>query len=148
MNLLLFKYVRVPYEHLGLKFREGQFIGLIRPGSTWVFDPFNRVVVKILAQTIPRIDLHEPKLKQLKDHPEVATLAEFVDLKDTERGLVWFDGRFRGILNPGIYGFWTSRSEIRLETISIDSVRFTHPEFNSISHHSESKHALDIQQIP
>ncbi|MGB0371928.1 MAG: SPFH domain-containing protein [Opitutales bacterium] len=148
MNLLLFKYIRVPYEHLGLKFKEGQFIGLIRPGSTWVFDPFNRIVIKVLAQTVPRIDLHEPKLKQLKDHPETATLAEFVDLKDNERGLVWYDDRFRGILRPGTYGYWTSRSKICIETIPIETIRFTHPEFDTITRHPDAQHALDVKNVP
>ncbi|MEM9026090.1 MAG: slipin family protein [Verrucomicrobiota bacterium] len=148
MNLLLFKYVRVPYEHLGLKFREGQFIGLIRPGSHWVFDPFDRIVIRVLTQTIPKIDLHEPKLKQLKDHPEVATLAQFVDLDDTERGLVWFDGRFQGILTPGFYGYWITRSEIRIEKVAIDTVRFAHPHIDAITRRPESSHELDLREIP
>ena len=148
MNLLLFKYVRVPYEHLGLKFREGQFIGLIKPGSAWVFDPLDRITIKILSQTVPKIDLQESKLKQLKDHPEAATLAEFVELNDATRGLVWFDGRFRGILTPGLYGFWTSRVDVRIETFPIDTVRFTHPDLDVILRAPEAPLSFIIQDVP
>ena len=49
-----------------------------------------------------------------------------LDLKDNERALVWIEGRFYGILSPGLYALWTVFKDVRKEIVDTTEVRFKH----------------------
>ena len=49
-----------------------------------------------------------------------------LDLKDTQRALVWIDGRFGHLLGPGLHALWNVFHEVRTEILSTDAIRLEH----------------------
>src|SRR5690606_13491974 len=101
MNLFFFKRFDIRSFEIGLHFRRGEFVGLLAPGRHWVFDPFGNVCVEIVSVRDPWI-VHE-KLDMIVKSGALDSRAIVVGLKDYQRALVWFDGRFSHILPPGLY---------------------------------------------
>ena len=91
----MFAKTRIRKHEVGLWFRHGDFKRPLGPGVHWLFTvPFgllgrNRVqVVNVLE---PRFE--HPMLDVMIDSDELRSMLEVVDLGDTERALVWQDGR-------------------------------------------------------
>lgn len=66
-----------------------------------------------------------------RPHREVWELngeAIVVDLKDSERALVWIDNRFARILEPGLHALWTTEHEIRIEIVDARIMQLVHAE--------------------
>ncbi|MGJ8654196.1 MAG: slipin family protein [Opitutaceae bacterium] len=145
MNLI--NRVHIPHEYLGLKYRDGRFVELLEPGRSWVFDPRGELYVNIVWQSEPWIEVPAAQLKQLRDNADVTDRAEFIDLKDNQRALVWLDGRFYGILKPGLYGYWKSLVNVRVEVIEIEQARFQHAEFDIITKDKDVAVHLNIHDI-
>ncbi|HEY3052537.1 MAG TPA: slipin family protein, partial [Thermoanaerobaculia bacterium] len=58
--------------------------------------------------------------------------AVVVDLKDHERALVWIDGRFARVLEPGLYVLWTTEHDIRIERVDARAMQLVHAELPAI----------------
>ncbi|MEO0509087.1 MAG: slipin family protein [Verrucomicrobiota bacterium] len=145
--MLFFKYINIPYEYVGLKFRDGQFVELLQSGRQWIFDRFGRTVVNIVWQGDPWIEISKAQLKQLRENDAVNGYAEFIDMKDNQRALVWLDGRFYGILKPGLYGYWKSPVKVKIEIVELEDVRFQHAQFDIITKDKDVAVHLNIQDI-
>jgi regulator of protease activity HflC (stomatin/prohibitin superfamily) len=124
------KRFKVRSYEMGLHFRGGEFRGLLGEGTYWFFDPFGRVEVEIASQRTPQL-VHE-KLDLIVKSGELKGRALVVDLKDAQRGLVWIDGRFSGILPPGLYAYWTGRREVQIEVVDTRRPRFEHEDLRQV----------------
>ncbi|WP_269542078.1 slipin family protein [Cerasicoccus fimbriatus] len=142
------KYVTIPYEHFGLVYRDGRFVKLLKPGRTWYFDPLWRVTIGKLWQGKPWIEMPATQLRQLRESPAIQEHAVFVDLKDTQRALVWLDGRFHGILEPGLYAYWKTIVDVRVEVMDVRNILFRHDEADVILKTSVAKRFLDVYETP
>src|SRR4051812_42051113 len=100
-----FRRVKVRSYEVGLHFRDGEFRGLLGEGRHLFFDPFGRVDVEVVSRRSPRL-VHD-QLDLIVASGQLKGLAAVVDLKDDRRGLLWVDGRFAGVLPPGLYAYWT-----------------------------------------
>src|SRR4051812_48105477 len=108
--MLSLKRFKIRSYEMGLLFRDGEFRGLLGEGAHWFFDPLGRVKVEVVSQrTSPFV--HE-KLDLIVKSGELKGRAAVVDLKDDHRGLVWIDGRFVGVLPPGLYAYWTGLRDV------------------------------------
>ena len=77
----------------------------------------------------------------------LADKAEVIDLKDSQRALVWIDGRFARILGAGLYAYWTGVRDVRVEVIDAREVRFEHKDLKSIVRVGEASRLLDICKV-
>ncbi|MBC2601170.1 slipin family protein [Puniceicoccus vermicola] len=143
----IIKRIYIPYEYVGLKFRDGRFVELLMPGRKWIFDPFGRTTVDIVWQGNPWIEVSSSQLRQLRDESVISDHADFIDLKDNQRALVWLDGRFYGILGPGLYGYWKTPVKTKVEVVDVESVRFQHPQFDIITKDKDVAVHLNIHEI-
>ncbi len=88
--------VQVVYKvhsfEMGLCFQAGEFRGLLEPGTHWYFDPLDRTKVEIVSRRLPFLQ-HE-KLDLIVKSGELKGRAQVFDLEDSQRALVWIDGRF------------------------------------------------------
>jgi len=141
------KYINIPYEHYGLVFRDGRFEKLLKPGRSWILDPVGRVSVGKSWQGAPWIETTASQLRQLRESEAVSAVAKFVDLTDTQRALVWVDGRFHGFLGPGLYAYWTSVAKVRVEIVDIREVEFTHEDGDAILQHSDATRHLHVFEV-
>jgi len=117
--------VRVRSFERGLLFRNGDFKRLLPPGN-YRFFSWSDIRVDVASLRDPW--LKHPDLDLLISAGVLRDLATVIDLQDHQRGLVWIDGRFNGVLAPGRYAYWLGFREVRVETVEVAQVRFEHPE--------------------
>ncbi len=122
--------IKIRSYEKGLLFRDGEFVGLLDQGRHWITGLPGKVRVDVVSQRVPWL-VHKDldviaKSGVLKDQAVV------LDLKDTERALVWVDGRFEALLEPGRYALWTKFRQVRTEVVDARTVRFEHPDLAAI----------------
>ena len=130
-------------EHTrGLLFREGDLIAILAPGVYWRFDP-------LLKLRLDRVSTREPWLA----HKDIDLIvrsgllgsdAVVLDLSDSERALVWIDGRFDRIAPPGRYVLWKNDHEVRVEIVSTRDAQLVHPELVAIVRSPSAAAMLDM----
>ncbi len=144
--MMFYKHSKIRSYEVGLHFRDGEFQGLLAAGSHWFFDPLGKVRVDVVSQRSPWL-VHEQldliiKSGLLKDRAVV------LDLKDTERALVWIENRFSHVLPAGQYAYWTGQKQVRVEVIDIRQVRFQHDQFKVIVRSPLAAKLLDVCEVP
>lgn len=127
---MLFKRYKIRSYEMGLLFRDGEVRGLVDQGTRWYFDPLGKVRVDIVSQRDPW--LVREKLDLIIKSGALTDRAVVLNLKDTERALVWIDNRFSHVLPAGQYAYWTGQKDVRVEVVDIRSVRFEHEQFKVI----------------
>ncbi len=143
--MFLIKTKKIRSYEKGLYFRDREFKGLLGKGRHWFVDPLCNVKVAVVSQRDAWF-MHEDldmivKSGALKGHAEV------LDLKDHQRGLVWIDGRFEMVLDPGLYALWTKFRNVKVEVVDARDVRFNHKDLNIIAKSSGVEHALNISNV-
>src|SRR5262245_49202414 len=98
---MLFHRLHVRKHERALVFQRGDFAALPGPGTyvrNRVLDAISGRKVEIVSTLVPRFT--HPLLAMIAKEPALVAVLHVVDLKDSERALVWKDGRFDGILGP------------------------------------------------
>lgn len=119
----MLRLVKINNHQIGLRFVNERLTEALRPG--WY-----------LAMTLlgERIDVLSEKelfvrhvdLDEIIRSGLLAEYAEIVDLKDSERAVLWIDGRFQHLLAPGRYAVWKRLREVRVERLAVEDPRFRH----------------------
>lgn len=138
----MIRLVNVRSYEMGLHFRNGEFKGILHPGLHWFVNPLGKTQVDVVSQRDPWL-VHE-KLDLIVKSGKLTDRAIVVDLKDSQRGLVWVDGRFQRILGPGLYAYWTGIRDVRIETLDSSEVRLQHKDLKSVLRAPEACRVLDI----
>jgi regulator of protease activity HflC (stomatin/prohibitin superfamily) len=125
MKTLIYDRIRIRQGERGLRFRGGDLVEVLRPGRHWVrgrvFGAERDSVVKY-DLTATRVDI--PRLDVLLSQPNgLREELEIVELGDTERAVIWKDGRVGWVLGPGRYAFWKEPSQLRVERFDASTVR-------------------------
>ena len=119
----MLKLVKINHTELGLRFTDRKPTAVLGPG--WYLQK------TILGDRIDVISEQEPflfhhDLREIVRSGLLGGRADVIDLKDHERALVWIDGRFSCILNPGEYVVWKTLREVKVERLTIDDPQFRH----------------------
>jgi regulator of protease activity HflC (stomatin/prohibitin superfamily) len=138
----MFKSIKIRSYEAGLHFHDGEFKGLLGEGRHWFFDPLIKVRVNVVSQRDAWL-MHD-KLDMIVKSGALAERAIVMDLKDYERGLVWIDGRFSYVLGAGLYAFWNSVREVRVDVVDARQARFEHDDLKVIARSPMAKQLLDI----
>ncbi len=140
------RFIRIKTFEVGLVFRDGAFTGLLEPGFYVRFDPLRRERVDVVSQRAPWL-VHE-QLDLIVASGVLDGRAVVLDLADSERGLVWIDGRFETLLPPGRYALWTGFRRVRTEVVDARTVRFDHADCEALLRGQRAAELLDIQDVP
>jgi len=108
----------------GLRFRDGEFEGILEPGRHWIVDPLRKVRVDVVS--VRDVWLAHNDLDVIARSGALDGQARILDLKDSERALVWVDGRFDGIFAGGLAVIWTVFADVRVEIVDASEQRFEH----------------------
>lgn len=127
----------------GLLFERGDFVGVLQPGRHYVFWLSKAVEVADLLTT----RFEHPLLDVMLKNPQLRAELEVVELIDTQRAVVWKDGRAFAVLGPGRHAFWKQPAKIGIEVFSIENVRFQHPKLPAILQLPEASRYLDGVQV-
>lgn len=115
----------------GLLFKNGDFTQVLEKGWHIITrSPFDEIKVDVVNERDTHFfhkDLDLIKKSALLDKDLI-----FIDLKDTERALVWIEGRFDAILGSGKYALWKNFKEVKVEVIDITKINFIHDKIETI----------------
>lgn len=136
--------VRIHKHEVGLWFRYGDFKGLLAPGVRWF--PWKLVLprrdrVEVISTLETRFE--HPMLDALVREVAVLRRLVLVDLEDTQRALVWKDGRLGWVLGPGRHAFWDGPANIRVEMFDVDEFVFGHPKLETVLAHAGVSRLLE-----
>jgi regulator of protease activity HflC (stomatin/prohibitin superfamily) len=140
--VLCFKRYKIRSYQMGLLFHDGEFRGLLTTGPHWFFDPLQKVRVDVVSQREPWL-VHE-HLDLIVKSGTLKGYAIVLDLKDSERALIWIENRFSHVLPAGQFAYWTSQKRVSVEVVDIRPVRFEHDEFKVIVHSPLASRVLDV----
>ena len=132
------------YER-GLVFRDEEFAGVLRKGKRWFFDPWNKVRVDVEDMRAPWL-IHD-NLDILVKSGKLGDEALVLELDDYQRALLWIDGRFDGILGPGLHVLWTTMRKVRTEILDARSICFEHQDMNVIMRSSSAVSKLHASLV-
>ena len=141
----MFEKIRIRSYEVGLKFRHGEFVGLVEPGTHFVFTRFGKVRIRVASKRDPWIE--DDQLDMIVKSGTLDGKAEIIDLKDDERALVWIDGRFSRILGPGLHAHWLGLRDVRIDVVTIENARLDHKDLSAIVRGSEAARFLDVCQV-
>ena len=128
--MFFIKRFKVRSFEMGLHFRDGEFRGLLTPGDHWFFDPFGKLKVEVVSRRNSFLT-HE-KLDVIARSGVLKGYAQVVDLQDSQRGLVWVDGRFTWFLPPGLHAYWLDPRKVAVAVVDVRNPRFEHDESKAI----------------
>ena len=124
------KSVQVESGLLGLLYVDGVFTRRLGPGRHLLFETAHVLRVDT-ARGFEPIGTGAPEA--LLGHVELADLLLLVEVKDSERGLVFAGENFRRFLGPGHYLFLkTATPPLRVETVDIGAPELKHPDERAI----------------
>src|SRR4051812_18268427 len=133
----------------GLLFRRGDFERLLPPGDHWLLGRIVRpAAYKVEVADTLKTKFEHPMLDVLLEHNgHLRDALHVVDLSDTERALVWKDGRLAYVVGPGRHAFWKQPHRLAVETFDVSAFRFTHPRLATILQHPQATQWLDGVQV-
>ena len=140
--MLFFKRYKIRSYEMGLLFRDGEFRGLLTEGKHRFVDPLDKIRVDVVSQRDPWL-IHE-KLDLIVKSGALANRAIVLELKDTQRALVWIENRFSHLLPAGQFVYWTGQKQVRTEVVDIRNVRFEHEQFKVIVRSTMASRLLEL----
>ena len=99
--------VRVPDGHVALHFTDGRFTGVLEPGEHTYWKVFRSHDFKLVDTEDETVTL-PPQIQEVIPNP----LCERVEVDAHEVALLYVDGRFERLLEPGRYFFWRNGRDI------------------------------------
>lgn len=110
------KRVRIyPYK-IGLVFKEGNFIKVLKEGVHWLWFSEEVVIYDMTQPFDPPVDL-----SILFQNDDLAHLLEIIEVKDNEIAFLYKEGIFYKVLQPGRYAFWVSIVKFQSRIFNLDS---------------------------
>src|ERR1700748_723287 len=88
----MIRKLKVRNHERGLLFREGDLIAVLQPGTHWRFDPLFKLRFDVVSTR--KVWLDHKDIDLIVRSGLIGDDAIVLNLKDTERALVWIDGRF------------------------------------------------------
>ncbi len=123
----MFGRIFIRKHERGLWFTRGEFRGVLKPGRRFIPEialaPWRHKIDRV--DTYARVLAHH-QIDQIMDDEKTGDELAVVALKDNERAIVWFDGRFLCMIGPGRCAFWRSGGKLAVETFEIDEFEFQH----------------------
>lgn len=141
-----YRKVKVRSFEKAIVWRDGEFERILDQGVHWLLDPKLKTKVDIVSTRDPWLT-HE-SLDVIVKSGALEERATVVDLRDRERGLVWIEGRFAKILEPGLYALWTETMKVKVEVVDTTGVRFDHPRIVDIRKSTAAGLHLDTITVP
>lgn len=136
--------VRIRKHERGLRFRRGDFAGVVGPGA---YGPFRRALGagrgRIEIVSLLDTKLEHPLLEVLIRDESLRDLVEVVDLAAGQRALVWVERRLAYVLDEGLHAFWREPRRVEVEVFDLAEPRFTHASMQAVLEHPDAARRLE-----
>ena len=143
----MFQKIHIKQHELGLRFRKGEFHGFVGPSE---FRQGLRALVR--RERIEIVDTREVRLRHrdldlIARHADATKRFHVLDLTDTQRALVFKDGRLEAVLGAGLFVLFKTPFDIRTEVFdTAQDVRFEHPLEDVVIRHAGTSEFLGVVQ--
>jgi regulator of protease activity HflC (stomatin/prohibitin superfamily) len=105
----------LPDAHYALHYRDGIIIeGLPAPGIFYYWNVFHKHTFELIDKSNPVVALSEKTMSRVP----TSFYSRYV-ISEGEIGLLFFDGKFQELLNPGSYNFWNAFMKVTCEIIDM-----------------------------
>lgn len=141
----ILKRVHVRKHEFGLRFKEGEFAGILEPGFYHYLDPLNRITVDIVSER--DVYLQHQQLDVIVKSGALQGRALVLDLLERERALVTVNGRVHSVVPAGLYALPSTFNKVETEVFATEPVRFEHPNLNGILGAAGAAAVFDKYQI-
>lgn len=142
----MFRRIKVNKNQRGLVFERGVLIELLRDGTHWRFDPWLELNVQVVS--VEDAWLLHPRVDAIAKSGLLGSDATVLDVGDEQRALVWVDGRFDRIVQPGVAVLWNVLFDVKVEMIDATKTRFTHRALPAILGTEDTDQHLDVREVP
>src|SRR5947209_2331255 len=110
----MFNTIHIKKHERGLLFRDGDFVQLLCPGThrAWSVPGFSKQAIQIVNTLDCRFQ--HALLDVLLTDPAIQDELLVIDLADSERAIVWKDGRLAFLLGAGRHALWLACGKLRV----------------------------------
>ena len=126
--MFLYQKIKIRKSEKGFLFVDGEFEKLLAPGTHTFYRSNHNITIS--SQRTPW--LVHTEIDAIIESGVLKGEAEIVDLKTHERALVWIDGRFDRVLEPGQYVYWKEFRDVKIELYDSRDVWFEHTDLNML----------------
>lgn len=111
------EHVRLQRHEKALVWLDGRLDRVLGQGLHAAWNAF----VQVRFQTFSVLDVfvQHPNLEVLVDSGLLSELTDTVEVGDRQRALVWVDGRFERVLEPGQHLLWTAMKRVRVDLLDV-----------------------------
>jgi hypothetical protein len=142
--------VRIRKHERGLRFRYGEFQSILQPrlqgyrlwSRLW---SATRDAVEVV--NTQHTQFTHPQLELLLCEPQLREELQVIELSDSQRAIIWRDGRLYAIVGPGRHAFWKRPYTLSVEVFSVDELRLVHPKIEAILQHPEASRWLEGVEV-
>jgi len=142
---MLIKIVNIGVHERGFLFRENEFQRVLAPGRYVFLDVANKLRVDKVS--VREVRFVHKDLDVIVKSGLLLDQARVIDLKDTQRALVWVDGRFHSVLKPALYAFWTVFRDVRTEIVDAREPRFEREDFSVIARGEGANELIEVYTV-
>lgn len=136
-------------NELGLLFRDGEFARLLSPGRHRLWSRILRPgSTRLEILDLQEVEFSHRDLEVLVKEPDLREQLLVLDLGETERAIVWKDGRLHTIAGPGLRAFYRDSGRIEVERHDIAERRFEHEKIEAILARPEASEHLTMIDVP
>jgi regulator of protease activity HflC (stomatin/prohibitin superfamily) len=126
----MFLKTHIRKHEIGLLFHQGDFVRPLAPGTYYA--PAWSIKRKIEVIDMLKTRFDHPLIDILVRDGQLADMLLLVDLTDTQRALIWKDGRLLQIVGPGRHAFWKTQADVAAEVYDISAFRFEHAKLQAV----------------
>src|SRR6185295_9617605 len=119
-KMLGLKRLSVAQYERALVFRERSLERVLTPGVYWLWDPLQRLAVKVFDVNTPELTLPRAEMLIAESRALLDPHVQVVELGDREVGLLYKNERLSGVLAPGsLQAYWRGPVKVRVEVRDI-----------------------------
>lgn len=144
---------RIRTHERGLLLEHKGFVRMLEPGTYRLWSRlFSRTRRSIETVSVLTNRFTHPLLETILANEAARRSLLLVDLAQSERALVWINGRLAAVHGPGRYVYWNappSPYTVEVERFSVDSPRLAHEKLEAVMAHADASawlESVDVDQ--
>lgn len=134
--------VDVKDNEIALRFEDGQFKAVLVPGRYAYWQG-------VVEYTFVKVDLNKPEITEdiepsILNRAELSAYVQVIRIPQHYKGLLYFDGQFKQVLETGVYNFWRGNVTVSATSANMQQMQM---EINGQEMLSKDKAALRVNFI-
>lgn len=138
---------RVASHEIGLLWRGNELAEILSPGVHYIPRWNDPVAIETLS-TRDILVRSRANSQIVITSGKLGAHAEEIVLGDSERAIIWAEGRMRVLLGPGLHAVWTATRGLRIERLDATAARLEHPQLKAILALPGVATLIETQEVP